>query len=120
MIKSEYATIKFEELDLEIPESGKAEINTIEGILMRVENELSMGQEQRKEAQDGSYEKIEEFLGKIRETKNGEKLPMTVKIQDPSGNSNIKNPFAPKLDHRLFISYVPRTLEEMKKMGYSL
>ena len=44
---------------------------------------------------------------------------MNMKIIDPSGNSNIKNPFAPKLDHRILISYVPRTLEQLEEMGYS-
>jgi zinc finger protein len=36
VIKSQFATIKFEELGLEIPPTGRAEINTVEGILSRV------------------------------------------------------------------------------------
>lgn len=40
IIKSEHASIKFEELGLEIPESNRAEISTIEGILIKVEEDL--------------------------------------------------------------------------------
>lgn len=42
-----------------------------------------------------------------------------MKVYDPSGNSNVKNPFAPKLDERIFISYFTRTIEQLTKMGYS-
>ena len=66
VVKSEHAVLKFEELDLEIPASGKAEINTIEGILMRVEEELSLQQETRKNEGDPNYQAIEDFLAKIK------------------------------------------------------
>ena len=55
IIKSEHAVIRFEELDLEIPKSGKAEISTIEGILMRVEEELTESQDARKRLADGNH-----------------------------------------------------------------
>lgn len=40
-------------------------------------------------------------------------------MKDPSGNSFIKNPFAPKADKNMEVRYVPRTLEELQKMGYN-
>lgn len=49
IIKSEFAQINIPELDLQIPESKKAEITTVEGLLMRVYEELSLNQEIRKE-----------------------------------------------------------------------
>lgn len=55
----------------------------------------------------------------MREYKDGRKFPLTIKITDPSGNSNIKNPFAPKQDKNLQITNIPRTLEELTRMGYS-
>lgn len=45
---------------------------------------------------------------------------MTIKIIDPSGNSNIKNPQAPKQDKNLQITNIPRTLEDLTRMGYSI
>jgi hypothetical protein len=32
---------------------------------------------------------------------NGNKFPLTLKLSDPSGNSTVKNPFAPKIDKNL-------------------
>lgn len=42
---------------------------------------------------------------------DGEKFPLTVKLRDPSGNSTIKNPFAPKVDKNLEIVQFQRTVE---------
>lgn len=66
-----------------------------------------------------NYEKLEIFLTKVKEYINGEHFPLTVKIRDPSGNSNIKNPFAPKMDKNLEITHFTRTIEEIVSMGYS-
>jgi C4-type Zn-finger protein len=41
---------------------------------------------------------------------DGKHFPLTVKLKDPSGNSNIKNPFAPRIDKQMEISYFRRTL----------
>lgn len=50
---------------------------------------------------------------------DGEIFPLTVKIKDPSGNSAIKNPFAPKADKNMEISNYQRSMEELISMGYS-
>ena len=63
---------------------------------------------------------MESFLDKVREYIEGKKFPLSVKIRDPSGNSNIKNPYAPRLDKQMEITYFRRTLEELQKMGYSI
>ena len=41
------------------------------------------------------------FVQKLMALKEGENLPFTFEIEDPSGNSFIKNPFAPKNDPQL-------------------
>lgn len=63
--------------------------------------------------------KIQSFINKIKEYREGKVLPFTLNILDPSGNSYVKNPFAPKLDHRLFISYFTRTKDQIIEMGYN-
>lgn len=45
---------------------------------------------------------------------------MTFKLRDPSGNSNIKNPFAPKIDKNMEVRYFKRTKEELIAMGYNV
>lgn len=59
-------------------------------------------------------------MKKVKAYSEGELFPLTVKIRDPSGNSNIKNPFAPRIDKQMEITYFRRTLEELQKMGYSI
>jgi zinc finger protein len=119
LIKSEHSVVHFEEIDLEIPANGKAEINTIEGFLMRTYDELNFHQPLRKIHEPENYEKLEVFLAKVKEYLSGEKFPLTIKIRDPSGNSIIKNPFAPKVDKNMEITHFERSMEELEAMGYS-
>jgi len=57
---------------------------------------------------------------KLDELRSGKRLPFTVILDDPSGNSFIKNPLAPKLDPRLHFNYYKRTLKTIQEMGYSV
>ena len=45
-------------------------------------------------------------------------LPFKFIIEDPAGNSYIKNPFFPKLDPNLIIEKYSRTVEQLEMMGY--
>jgi zinc finger protein len=62
---------------------------------------------------------LEVFLKRVKEYLNGEHFPLTIRIRDPSGNSAIKNPFAPKLDKNMQTTNFERTMEELVAMGYS-
>lgn len=49
IVKSEYASITFNELDVEIPASGKSSIiTTLEGLILKVIDDLKTNQEERK------------------------------------------------------------------------
>ncbi|KAG7859099.1 hypothetical protein KL919_003164 [Ogataea angusta] len=90
VVKSDYCTCKFIELDIEIP-AKRGQLTTVEGLLSEMVQDLEMDQPQRKEVQPEIYEKIEQFLAKIRSVLNGETgLPLTFLIDDPSGNSWIE------------------------------
>ena len=56
----------------------------------------------------------------MREYKEGKKQPLTIRLRDPSGNANIKNPYAPKQDKNLQVTNIPRTMDELISMGYSI
>lgn len=71
LIKSEYTVIHFEEVDLEIPANGKAEINTIEGYLLRTYDELKFHQPLRKIHEPENYEKLEVFLNNVKQYIDG-------------------------------------------------
>lgn len=91
VVKSEWCICKFVELDLEIPAS-KGQLTTAEGLLSEMIDDLSMDQEKRKEIQPEIYEKIDQFIKKVRSYINADEgtLPLTLTIDDPSGNSWIE------------------------------
>lgn len=90
VVKSEFATIKIPELDLEIPpQTQKGTINTIEGFLMKSIEGLSALQEERKNADPDTAAKVESFIDKLREFMEGRHFPFTFEMIDPSGNSHI-------------------------------
>lgn len=66
------------------------------------------------------YEKIELFLSKLKAIASGEVFPFTFILDDPSGNSHIKNPHAPKEDPNLIIELYQRTNEHLTKMGFDV
>ncbi len=46
-------------------------------------------------------------------------MPLTIKIRDPSGNSNIKNLNYPLPDKNIQICYFERTVEELMAIGFT-
>ena len=95
VVKSDYATIKVPELELEIPPKGqKGEISTVEGILERTVSALDQDQPVRRHLDPEGAEQIDTFITRIRDTLSM-KHPFTLEVDDPSGNSFVENPHAP-------------------------
>jgi zinc finger protein len=88
VVKSDTATVKFIELDLEVP-AGKGQLTNVEGLLTTIIDDLAYGQEKRKEEQPEVYAKIEEIIAKGRKMLAGEAFPFRVAVDDPAGNSFI-------------------------------
>ncbi|KAI6756578.1 hypothetical protein HG530_011176 [Fusarium avenaceum] len=88
VVKSDTSTVKFIELDLEIP-AGRGQLTNVEGLLTTVIDDLEMGQEARKEQVPELYPKIAEIIAKGRAMLNGESFPFRVWLDDPAGNSFI-------------------------------
>lgn len=88
VIKSDTATVKFIELDLEIP-PGRGQLSNVEGLLTTVLEDLEMGQEARKEQQPEIFPKVAEIIAKGRAMLLGETFPFRVFVDDPAGNSFI-------------------------------
>lgn len=89
VVKSETASCKFGELDIEIPPK-KGLLTTVEGLLSQIHDDLSSDQPVRKHVDPEGYEKIETFLNKVDEARNGKLLPLTFTVDDPTGNSWIE------------------------------
>jgi zinc finger protein len=45
-------------------------------------------------------------------------LPFTFELYDPSGNSFIENPMAPKIDENIQFKKFQRSLQDYQVMGY--
>ena len=119
VVKSEYASIKIPELNVDIPpRTQKGSMNSVEGILSKMIEGLEEGQVDRKESDPETYKKIAEFTALAKQYATGAKLPLTILIDDPSGNSYIQNPYAPNTDPYNTIEYYVRTNEQLIDMGY--
>ena len=90
VVKSEFATIRIPEIELEIPpQTQKGSIKTIEGFLLSTIEGISQHQEERRRFDPETAGKIDEFIDKVKEYREARKFPFTFEIVDPSGNSFI-------------------------------
>jgi zinc finger protein len=88
-VKSDTAVVKFIELDVEVP-PGRGQLTNVEGLLTTVIDDLSAGQEERKEKIPEVYAKLEDIIVKGRAMLAGEAFPFRVVVDDPAGNSFIE------------------------------
>lgn len=86
VVKSDSCTCAFPGISLEIP-AQRGQLTTIEGLLMTVKEDLTGDQEKRKEVDPDTWQKIEEFIGKITGLLEGQSFPFEFQIEDPAGNS---------------------------------
>ncbi|KAJ3094942.1 hypothetical protein HDU97_007424 [Phlyctochytrium planicorne] len=118
VVKSESASVRFEELDFEIPaQTQRGVLTTIEGLISKSIEGLSALQPQRKLIDEGIHDKIEAVLDVLRGYLELKGTPFTVTIDDPAGNSYIENLIAPKSDPKLRYEVYNRTPEQNEALG---
>ena len=88
VVKADTATVKFIELDLEIP-AGRGQLTNVEGLLSTVIDDLEIGQEARKEQAPEVFTKVAEIIAKGRKMLLGDAFPFRLFVDDPAGNSFI-------------------------------
>lgn len=91
VIKSETATCKFVELDIEIPPK-RGVLTTVEGLLTEMIDDLSADQEERLKVDKNLHDQIEAVINKVKSYIQCEPntLPLTFILDDPAGNSWIE------------------------------
>lgn len=117
VVKSETATCKFNELDIEIPPK-RGQLSNVEGLLSEMIEDLESDQPQRKSVQPEIFEKINDVINKIKSYLNAEPntLPLTVSIDDPAGNSWIE--YLPdQASHKWSMYEYNRTAEQNVFLG---
>lgn len=75
-------------------------------------------QEERRAADPHTAAKIDEYCKTLEEYANGDKMPFTFIVEDPSGNSFVQNPSAPTADQYCKKTKWIRTAAEYEAMGY--
>ncbi|AAZ11385.1 zinc-finger protein ZPR1, putative [Trypanosoma equiperdum] len=123
VVKSEYATIRIPELDLEIPrESQRGVLNTVEGFLEQTESGLQLQQPLRRIQHPELYEKLETFCEKVRQYRTGD-VPFTFIIDDPAGNSYVEayyDYYHPTIDPQLTRYEKERTNIDRQLLGLTI
>lgn len=116
LVKSDYCSVKFEELDLEIPaNNNRGLLTTVEGLVDNVIDDLSAGQPIRKATDEAVYNRIEEIIATLNGYKEGN--PFTLKLDDPSGNSYVENKCLPSQDPQIKLRWYTRTPEQQAFLG---
>ncbi|KAN0034242.1 hypothetical protein ACTFIV_000735 [Dictyostelium citrinum] len=115
IVKMEKATISIPSLDFEIPPSNNGSLNTIEGILKEAITNLTNAAEIHSESKD----ELLGFVSKLSSLLMVDE-PFKIIVDDPSGNSFIENPNAPKADPNLKVTNYTRTAEQNASLGLGL
>ncbi|KAK9817693.1 hypothetical protein WJX72_000744 [[Myrmecia] bisecta] len=118
VVKSDAATVRIPELDLEIPAATqKGTITTVEGLLSNAADNLRLLQEERRAADPATAEALDAFLGKLDACISGEQA-FTLVLDDPAGNSYVESGAAnPADDEQLKIVHYQRTREQQVAVG---
>ncbi|NXX97342.1 ZPR1 protein, partial [Centropus bengalensis] len=117
VVKTDCATARIPELDFEIPAfTQKGVLTTIEGIIDRAVAGLEQDQPVRRATDQEVANKIEEFIGKLKQLKEVHSS-FTFILDDPSGNSFVENPQAPQKDDALVVTRYRRTPEQNSLLG---
>ena len=117
VVKSESASVKFEELDFEIPPgTQKGVLTTVEGLIQKSIEGLSQDQPLRKVLNEELYTQIESVIQTLQSyTDNAQ--PFTLTLNDPAGNSYIENLSAPQPDPKVTVTRYKRTAEQCEMLG---
>jgi zinc finger protein len=116
LVKSDYCSVKFEELDVEIPaNNNRGLLTTVEGLIDNAIDDLSTAQPLRKATDEAVYNKIEEIIATMTTYKDG--TPFTLTLDDPSGNSYAENKCLPQQDPQIKLRWYTRTPEQQSFLG---
>jgi len=119
VLKSETCTLEIPELELEVGSgliAGK--FTTIEGLVADVISQLGAHNPflQGDSAQVERKQKLGLFIGKLELIKEC-KMPCTIILDDPCGNSYVQNINAPAEDPQLKITLYERSFEQNEALG---
>jgi zinc finger protein len=121
LLKGDKASATVRELELEIPAGTQSgTFTTVEGLLQQAEEALTSSQALRRALSPADADSVEAFCARLAAVRRGEAFPFTLVLDDPSGNSFVENPHAPRKDPRMRVRQYVRTPEQDQALGLSL
>ncbi|CAN0260409.1 unnamed protein product, partial [Laminaria digitata] len=119
VIKSDFATVKFVEVEFEIPPQSRGEVTTVEGLLRTSAERLGEAQDLRMERSPEVGAQIAGVIARLALMSAGvdSEFPFTMVVDDPSGNSFVENPSAPNKDPALTTVHYTRTATQDMSLG---
>ena len=89
IVKSDTATIRIEEVDLEVP-PGRGRLSDLEGVFSEIKEDLEQDQPVRKYQHPQLHDKLEAIISKLGTMIAGNSFPCTVVLDDMAGNSSLE------------------------------
>ncbi|KAK4940858.1 nucleolar zinc-finger protein [Elasticomyces elasticus] len=89
VVRSDTGIFRLEDIDLEMP-PAPGQFTNLEGIISKIKTDLELDQPQRKESTPELYTALESIIEKIGKMLAGDAFPVTVSLDDISGNSFIE------------------------------
>ncbi|RMD41347.1 hypothetical protein DV735_g3802, partial [Chaetothyriales sp. CBS 134920] len=89
VVRGDHGVLRVEDLELETPPAS-GQLTNLEGVFGKIIDDLEADQPARKDAQPEMYKAVEDIVAKLRGYLDGQNLPVTVSLDDPSGNSFIE------------------------------
>ncbi|CAM9801757.1 unnamed protein product [Hapterophycus canaliculatus] len=119
VIKSDFATVTFKEIEFEIPPRQRGEVTTVEGLLRTSAEKLGEAQDLRMERSPEVGAQIAGVISRLALMSAGvdSEFPFTMVVDDPSGNSFVENPSAPNKDPALTTTHYIRTAQQDMSLG---
>jgi len=112
--------VRIPEIDLELVEGTLGgRFTTVEGLLVSIKDQLSalnpfvLGDS----SQDGSRQKMKEFVKKLDKIIEGETLNVHLILDDPAGNSYMQNIYAPDSDPEMTVEEYERSYDQNEQLG---
>lgn len=115
VVQTSNCVVTIPSLDFEIP-AGKSALTTIEGVIDRSVEGLEQDQVLRRIQHPEVAAQIDAFVVKLKDLKNVDS-PFQFIIDDPSGNSFLENPHAPRRDPQLTVAHYARTHAQDVALG---
>ncbi|MCJ1311921.1 nucleolar zinc-finger protein [Agyrium rufum] len=115
IVKSDNAVFSIVDLDLEMP-PGKGRLTNIEGLVSGILQDLELSQDQRREIDLTTYEKLEVVIQGLKDMLAGSRFPFSASLDDPTGNSTLEPSPSDSANKLVRTSYA-RTAEQNEALG---